>query len=60
MIVSEMIAKLQKLQDEIGDATVLVTDGFDALCYRGEYEIVKWQDDDGQMVVDIGIGGCRE
>jgi hypothetical protein len=60
MLISEIISKLQKLQSEIGDTQVLVTDGFDAVCYRGDYEIAKWQDDDGRMVVDIGIGGCRE
>lgn len=60
MRVSEMIARLERYQAELGDVEVLVTDGFNAECYRGNYEIIKWQEDDGTMTVDIGIGGCRE
>lgn len=60
MKISEMIAQLEKFQRELGDVEVLVTDGFNAECYRGNYEIVKWHDDDGQWCVDIGIGGCKE
>lgn len=59
MKITEMIAALQKLQDKHGDMEVLVTDGFDARCYRGNYEIVAW-DEDGVMCADIGIGGCEE
>ena len=60
MKVSQMIERLISLRDQLGDVEVLVTDGFDARCYRGDYEIIKWQEDDGQWCVDIGIGGCRE
>lgn len=60
MKISEMILKLTQIHHQIGDAEVLVTDGFDALCYRGDYEIVMFEDDNGAMVADIGIGGCRE
>lgn len=59
MKISEMISRLTQLQTQIGDAEVLITDGFDAQCYRGEYEIVSYEDD-GIMVADIGIGGCKE
>ena len=60
MRITEMIERLTALRTELGDVEVLVTDGFNAECYRGNYEIIKWQDDDGTMTVDIGIGGCRE
>ena len=60
MKTSELIAKLSKIMAESGDLEVLVTDGFNAQCYRGNYEVVKWQEDDGQWCVDIGIGGCAE
>lgn len=39
---------------------VLITDGFQANCYRGQYEIIAWDEDNGQMCIDIGIGGCLE
>lgn len=60
MKLSEMIAKLQELEAEVGDAEVLITDGHNAACYRGDYEIVTWREDDGTLAVDIGIGGCLE
>lgn len=60
MKISEMIAKLQAKQDKLGDVEVLITDGFECNCYRGDYEIIEWQEDDGSMTVDIGIGGCKE
>lgn len=60
MKISEMIAALQGLQDKLGDVEVLITDGHNAACYRGDYEIIEWQEDDGSMTVDIGIGGCLE
>jgi hypothetical protein len=60
MKISEMIAQLNVLRDELGDVEVLVTDGYNAACYRGSYDIVKWIEDDGSVVVDIGIGGCME
>lgn len=39
---------------------VTITDGYQALCYRGEYELTLFEDDDGKYVCDIGIGGLRE
>lgn len=60
MKLSEMISQLSKFKEELGDVEVLITDGFDALCYRGLYEIQPWKDDSGEMTVDIGIGSCRE
>lgn len=61
MRITEMIERLTALRTELGDVEVLVTDGFNAECYRGNYTIESWWEDDlGQWCVDIGIGGCRE
>lgn len=60
MKTSEMIFKLQNLQDQFGDIEVLISDGYKCNCYRGDYDIVKWKDDNNHIYVDIGIGGCEE
>lgn len=60
MRVSEMIRRLEQYQAELGDVEVLITDGHNAECYRGDYEIEPWQDDDDKWCIDIGIGGCKE
>lgn len=60
MKVSELIRKLEMYKNEVGDVDVLITDGHNAACYRGEYEVQPWLDDDGQMTIDIGIGGTLE
>jgi hypothetical protein len=60
MRISAMIAQLQTQLDQLGDVEVLITDGYACTCYRGEYAISAWEDDNGKMSVDIGIGGCNE
>lgn len=60
MKVSELIRKLEMYRIEVGDVPVLITDGYDARCYRGDYTVHAWLDDDGQMTIDIGIGGTLE
>ena len=60
MRVSEMISRLEQYQAELGDVEVLITDGYNSECYRGNYAIEPWQDDDSQWCIDIGIGGCKE
>lgn len=60
MKLSEMILLLNDKLNELGDVEVLVTDGHNAACYRGNYEIIEWTEDDGTLCVDIGIGGCLE
>lgn len=60
MKVSELIRKLEMYQVAVGDVDVLITDGYDARCYRGEYGVHAWLDDDGEMTIDIGIGGTLE
>ena len=60
MRLTEMINQLMAMRVAHGDVEVLITDGHNAACYRGDYEIIEWLDDDGTLCVDIGIGGCLE
>lgn len=61
MTVSELISKLHQLQLEVGDVDVTVTDGWEARCYYGEYDIIKFFDPQTcQMTIDIGIGGTEQ
>lgn len=60
MKVSKMIERLASLQSVLGDVDVLITDGYNASCCKGQYEIAPWVDDDGKSCIDIGIGGCWE
>jgi hypothetical protein len=60
MRVSELIKKLQDQLDVVGDVEVLITDGFQAECYRGDYAVELFVDVDGYSFIDIGIGGCAE
>lgn len=61
MTIFELISRLEELALAVGpDAPVLITDGFNAQCYRGEYQVARWVDDDGVECCDIGIGGCEE
>ena len=39
---------------------IIITDGFQGNCYCGEYSITEFEDIDGQVYVDIGIGGQLE
>ena len=62
MMLSEMIEKLQKIESEVGDVEVAITDGYDQVSYQAngenDYLIEKfeWR---GKTYVDIGIGGCK-
>ena len=60
MKVSTMISELQYLKDKLGDVEVLISDGWRGYMYSGNYRIVRWDNEDGQPLVDIGIGGCLE
>lgn len=61
MKVSELINKLTELRDELGDVDVTVTDGWEARCYYGEYDVIKFFDPQTcQMTIDIGIGGTEQ
>lgn len=52
MKVGEMIKKLQEFPE---DMEVIITDGFQARFYSGDYYIGEFEG-----AVDIGIGGCEE
>lgn len=60
MKVLELISALQAVLDEHGDAEVTVTDGYNSRFYRGTYTVSRFQEDDGEWTVDLGIGGCEE
>jgi len=57
MKVSEMIKILSHYPDSM---EIIITDGFQGNFYRGEYSITEFEDVDGQVYVDIGIGGQLE
>lgn len=61
MTLNKLIALLEAKREEIGgDVEVLITDGFNTACYRGDYEVATFVDLDGYVFADIGIGGCLE
>lgn len=60
MQLDELIDQLCRLRSAVGNAEVLITDGHESRCYRGDYLIGIWTDHNGITSVDIGIGGCLE
>ena len=61
MKVSKLIKKLTELYEELGDVDVTLTDGWEARCYYGEYDVIKFFDPQTcQMTIDIGIGGTEQ
>lgn len=60
MKVSELVRKLTELQETIGDVDVLITDGGNAQCYSGEYEIAEYKEINGVTLIDIDIGGTLQ
>lgn len=56
MNVKELITELQKYNP---DTEVLITDGMQCYCYRGNYHIKPYFDGNHNYV-DIGIGSCLE
>ncbi len=59
MKISEMIAKLSEIQNQIGDQEVLITDEYQGNCYRGNYVLGLYKDGN-RLFADIAIGGCME
>lgn len=57
MTVQELITELSKYDP---NTEVLITDGMNAYCYKGQYKINTYTDLDNKTYVDIGIGGCME
>jgi hypothetical protein len=59
MRITQLINELQNLYENIGeDVEVLITDGFDARCYQGDFVVQAFEDIDSKTYADIGIGGC--
>ena len=56
MTVGELIHKLSIWPD---NTEVTITDGFQARCYSGAFEVILFSDGE-KVSVDIGIGGCEE
>lgn len=54
MTVKELIDRLKLFP---GDWEVTITDGFQALCYKGSWEILPFSEDNGATTIDIGVGG---
>ena len=57
MIVGDLIKLLQTYP---GDWKVTITDGFQARCYDGNFEVLPFEEENGVMTVDIGIGGTDQ
>ena len=67
MKISELVNKLNIIRMSSGDLEILVTDGYEHHCYRGQLEkndfndyLISVVEFDDQKFVDIGIGGCSE
>jgi hypothetical protein len=54
--VQELIDKLVKFPST---HEVVITDGYEANCYGGDFAVQLFNDGDSE-VVDIGIGGCLQ
>ena len=60
MKASELIQQLQAHIDTVGDLEVLITDGWQAVGYSGNYLVEHFIDVCGTEYIDIGIGGLKE
>ena len=61
MTVKQLIEKLQEFSKKHGEnATVSITDGFEALVYIGDFQVEPYNNDKKEEIeCDIGIGGMR-
>lgn len=55
MTVADFIAKLQQFPQ---DVEVQITDGYNFKFYKGDFSTDLFKGDDGEIFLDIGIGGC--
>jgi hypothetical protein len=51
----ELIEKLLALGDD--DTEVEITDGFLSIVYAGEFSVELFDRNDGDYIIDIGVGG---
>lgn len=54
MTVGELIKALKAFPEHL---EVNIVDGYEARIYEGSWEIKGWEDFDGKVTVDIGVGG---
>lgn len=57
MTVADLLKELERCPR---DLEVLITDGWAARGYRGDFQVQPFVDCDGTVYIDIGIGGCLE
>lgn len=57
MTVKELILKLSQFDENLD---VTITDGYEGLCYRGDWDIIRFDAYEYAPSVDIGVGGTRE
>lgn len=48
------------LEDYNDDTEIIITDGFNCRCYRGNFQLQEWKTEDGNLAIDIGVGGNSE
>lgn len=60
MKLNEFISQLENFRNAYGNLEILITDGYEAKCYKGQYEFTLYQDTNNQWCLDIGIGGLLE
>lgn len=53
----ELIEKLLALGDD--DTEVEITDGWKAVGYAGDFSVELFDRNDGDYIIDIGIGGTE-
>lgn len=58
MTKKDFIKKLEQFPD---DMEIVITDGWDARCYHGnfEFQLCEESDENNTKFIDIGIGGHR-
>ena len=59
MKVSELIELLQRRSNN-QDLEVKIVDGYRGVVYSGNFAVEQFEDVDGTITLDIGIGGCDE
>lgn len=60
MKLGELLDKLAVEYEKHGDCEVTISDGYQGRFYAGDFCVGGFLDDNRQMTVDIGIGGCDE
>ena len=53
----ELIEKLLALGDD--DTEVEITDGYKAVGYSGDFAVELFDRNDGDYIIDIGVGGTE-